>query len=312
MIFPTLTSKFILAPMAGINDIAFRLLCKEYGCGLVVSEMVSSPALCRDNASTWKLVDFLDKERPFSVQLFGQKTEWITNAALLVEKKFSPNVIDLNLGCPATKIIKQGSGSALLLRKNRIKEIVESCVNKLNTPFSVKIRSGADDKHVNAIEVAKICEEAGACAITVHPRTSSQGYSGTADWKIIKQVKEAVNVPVIGNGNVFVPEDAKKMFEQTGCDFIMIGRAAMKNPYVFRQMNDYFEKGKYKEVDDEIRKQAIKKYLLLAEEHKINFISIKIHLQHFTAGMKKGSKLRNSLSHTKDLNEVRVLLNKFI
>lgn len=308
MNFPKLSSKTILAPMAGINDVAFRLLCKEYGCGLVFSEMLSAAAISRHNQATLRLVDVCDEEKPFGFQLFGQLPDNVVKSALYLEEAYKPDVIDFNLGCPARQIVKQGAGCALLLRKNRIKEIVEACVSSLKTPFTVKIRSGVDKKRIVAVEVARICEQAGACAITVHPRTMSQAYMGKADWSIIKQVKEAVGVPVIGNGDIFTPQDAKRMIDETGCDYVMLGRAAMKSPLIFQQVNDFFRKHDYKPIDDQARLKMIKKYLYLANNHNTSFFRVKLHCQNFTAGMKGSAQLRNRISLSKDVDELRKIL----
>jgi tRNA-dihydrouridine synthase B len=312
MNFPRLSSKTILAPMAGVNDIAFRLLCKEYGCGMTFSEMLSAAAISRENKATLRLIDFpadSSYEHPFGFQLFGQLPENIVKSALFLEENYKPDVIDLNLGCPARQIVKQGAGCALLLRKNRIRSIVENCVRNLNTPFTVKIRSGIDNRHIVAVEIAKICEEAGACAITVHPRTMKQAYSGKADWKIIKKVKESVGVPVIGNGDVFSPQDAKNMLDETGCDYVMIGRAAMKSPLIFQQINDYFRKKHYKQADEIARLKLIKRYLYLADKNQVSFFRVKLHCQHFTAGMKGSAGVRNRISTSKDLDELKKILN---
>jgi len=308
MNYPKLSSKTILAPMAGVNDAAFRLLCKEYGCGMTFSEMVSSAALSRNNQSALRIMDFVKGEHPFGIQLFGQSPEHFVKSAKLAEELHKPDVIDINLGCPARQIVKQGAGCALLSRKSRIKEIVEACVNNLTTPVSVKIRSGLDNNHIVAVEIAKLCEQAGAKAITVHPRTMKQAYSGKADWSIIKKVKDNVGIPVIGNGDVFSPVDAQGMIEQTGCDYVMIGRAAMKSPIIFQQINDYFRKRKYVQTDDEARLKMIKKYLFLAEKHGVSFFRIKLHCQHFTAGMKSSAALRNRISTSKDVDELRRIL----
>jgi nifR3 family TIM-barrel protein len=314
MNYPKLSSKAILAPMEGINDSAFRLLCKQFGCGMVFSEMTSAHALSRHNQAAIKLLDFDatgdagKQEHPFGIQLFGQDPEQVVKAALFIEEKYHPDVIDFNLGCPASQIVKQGAGCALLLRKSRIKEIVEACVSQLKTPFTVKIRSGVDSKHIVALEIARICESAGASAITVHPRTMKQAYSGKADWQIIKQIKEAISIPVIGNGDIFAPEDAERMMRQTGCDYVMIGRAAMKSPIIFEQVNDYMRKHKYKHAGDEARLKMIKTYLFLAKKHGVSFFRTKLHCQNFTAGMHGSAQLRNRISLSKDESELRKIL----
>ncbi|MBN1793314.1 tRNA dihydrouridine synthase DusB [Candidatus Woesearchaeota archaeon] len=308
MKFPKLESKTILAPMAGINDLAFRLLCKDLGCGMTYSEMISAPALARKNKATIKLIDVVPEEHPFGLQLFGQKTEEIVKAAQYLEEHYKPDVIDFNLGCPARQIIRQGAGSSLLIRKNRVVEIVKACSSSLSTPFTVKIRSAFEGKKIVAIDIAKACEEAGAAAIAVHPRTMSQGYSGKADWSIIKQVKETVNIPVIGNGDVFSPPDALRLMEETGCDYVMIGRAAMKNPLIFRQVNDYLRKKSFKQADDEAKLKMIKTYLFLAKKHEVGFVRTKLHCQLFTTGMKGGAALRHSLGKAKDEDEIRRIL----
>jgi tRNA-dihydrouridine synthase B len=311
MNFPKLKSKTILAPMAGVNDAAFRMLCKEYGCGLTFSEMISAAALSRHNQATIKMIDFSDKdnEHPFGIQLFGQTTEQIVKSAKLIEEKYHPDVIDFNLGCPARQIIKQGAGCALLPRKSRIKEIIQACVKELNTPFTAKIRSGLDSEHIVALEIAKLCEQAGAAAITIHPRTVKQAYSGKADWSIIRAIKKSVSIPVIGNGDIFTPQDAKRMIEETGCDYVMLGRAAMKSPLIFQQINDFLTKKHYKAADDKARLKMIKKYLYLADKYQTSFFRAKLHCQHFTAGMKGSAEMRNKISTSKDLEGLRKILS---
>jgi tRNA-dihydrouridine synthase B len=309
MNYPKLSSKTILAPMAGVNDVAFRLLCKEYGCALTFSEMISAAALSRNNKAAIRMIDYCKEEKDFAIQLFGQSSEQIVKAAKFVEENYHPVVIDFNLGCPARQIVKQGCGSALLARKSRIKEIVSACIKELSTPFSVKIRSGLDSNHIVAVEVAKLCEEAGASAIAVHPRTMKQAYGGKADWQIIKKVKDSVSIPVIGNGDIFSPADAGKMIDETGCYYVMVGRAAMKSPIIFQQINDYFRKKHFKQTDDAARIKLIKKYLFLAEKHNPSFFRIKLHCQHFTAGMKGSAEMRNRISTSKDVDGLRKIMN---
>jgi nifR3 family TIM-barrel protein len=271
--------------------------------------MISAAALSRHNQAAIRMIDYNHEEHPFGIQLFGQSTEHMVKSAKFIEENYHPEIIDFNLGCPAAKIIKQGSGSALLARRARIKDIVSACTKELHTPFSVKMRSGLDSKHIVAIEVAKLCEQAGASAITIHPRTTKQGYSGKSDWSIIRAIKKAVSIPVIGNGDIFSPKDAKDMLEQTGCDYIMLGRAAMKSPIIFQQINDYLRKGHYKALDDQARLKMIKKYLYLAKQHNTTFFRTKLHCQQFTAGMKGSAVLRNKISTSKDLDSLRKVLN---
>lgn len=318
MYFPHLHSKTILAPMAGVNDSAFRLLCREYGCGMTFSEMISAAALSRHNQAAVKLIDFdasssaeqsEKSEHPFGIQLFGQSPEHFVKAAKFVEEHYKPDVIDINLGCPARQIMKQGAGCALLLRPSRIKDIVSVCVAELKTPVTVKIRSGLDSKKIIAVEIAKICEAAGVAAITVHPRTMVQAYSGKADWQMIKKVKDAVSIPVIGNGDISAPQDAQRMIDATGCDYVMIGRAAMKSPLIFQQINDYFAKKHYTQTDDAARLKLIKKYLFLAEKHGVSFIRIKLHCQHFTTGFKGGAGMRDKISKSKSVDDLKRILS---
>ncbi|MBN2142339.1 tRNA dihydrouridine synthase DusB [Candidatus Woesearchaeota archaeon] len=310
MAFPKIASKTILAPMAGINDLPYRLLCKEMGCGMTYSEMISAPALARKNKATISMIDQSKEERPFGLQLFGQKTSEIVKAAVFLEENYHPDVIDFNLGCPAAKIIRQGAGSVLMLRKSRVAEIVRECTGVLKTPFTVKIRKGFDAKKVLALEIAKVCEDAGAAAITVHPRWQVQGYSGKADWSIIKQVKELVSVPVIGNGDIFGPHDAARMMEETGCDYVMIGRGAMKNPMIFQQINDFLKKGKYAEMTDERRVSQIKQYITLAEKNNENVVRVKLHFQHFTTGMKGGGEIRKFAGKAKSIEDLKNVIPK--
>lgn len=232
----------IVAPMAGITNTSYRKICKDMGAALVVAEMVSDKALVYGSQKTYDLLKMDDKERPISQQIFGSDKESFVSAAKIVYEKMHPDIIDINMGCPVPKVaLRAQAGSALLKSPEKIKEIVKSVVAAVPVPVTVKIRSGWDENSINAITVAKICEEAGASAIAIHARTRSQGYSGKADWNIIKEVVENVNIPVIGNGDVKTCYDAKRMLEETGCNGVMIGRGILGNPWLIKECVDYLE-----------------------------------------------------------------------
>ena len=225
----------ILAPMAGVSDLPFRLLCREQGAGLAVMEMVSAKAILYRNKNTEELMRTAPEDHPVSLQLFGSDPDIVSEIALQIEER-PYDILDFNMGCPVPKIVKNGEGSALMRDPEKAARIVRACVRKIHKPMTVKIRKGFNDQEVNAVELAKRLEDAGAAAITVHGRTREQFYSGKADWDIIRQVKEAVKIPVIGNGDVNSPESARAMMQETGCDAVMIGRAARGNPWIFRQI----------------------------------------------------------------------------
>jgi tRNA-dihydrouridine synthase B len=308
MNLPKLPSDTILAPMAGVTDVAFRLLCKKYGASLTVTEMISANALARNNQATIKMIDVVEEEKPRVIQLFGQNTENLVKAAKYCEDKCE--ILDLNLGCPAAKIIRQGSGSALLQRPSKVKEIVEALVKTVKIPVTVKIRLGIRKSNINVVKIAKICEEAGAKLIAVHARTQKQGYTGKADWQWIKKVKESVKIPVAGNGDVCSVEDYLRMKEETGCDYIMIGRASMGNPYLFKQIDDYNKTGSYKNRDKKQQIQDFFEYLELAKQYKINFNNIKFHAQAFTKGIKGSSQIRNLLSRVKTVSDIKKIMTE--
>ena len=233
-----------LAPMAGITDSAFTSIVKELGCGLIYTEMISDKAIMYNNKKTLALLYFTDQERPIVVQIFGNDLESFTYAAKYVYEKVKPDIIDINLGCPVPKVaVRSQAGAALLKNPNRIYELVKAVVESVPCPVTVKMRSGWDAKTINAVEVAKLCEKAGAKAICIHPRTRSQGYSGKADWNIIKAIKESVTIPVIGNGDIKSAEDAKRMLDMTGCDAIMVGRGVLGNPWLIQKIVTYLETG---------------------------------------------------------------------
>lgn len=309
MNFPKLTSDAILAPMAGVSDVAFRLLCKKYGAGLTCTEMISANALARNNQATIKLIDVVNEEKPRMIQIFGQNTNNLIKAAKYCEDKCE--ILDFNLGCPASKIIRQGAGSALLERPNKVKEILEALVKTVKIPVTCKLRLGITKNKINIIKIAQICEEAGIQMLSIHARTQKQGYSGKADWQWIKKVKETVSIPIAGNGDVCSVEDYIKIKKETNCDYVMIGRGVIGNPYLFQQINDYNNTGKYSQRD---KKQQIKdffEYLELAEKYNINFNNIKFHAQAFTKGIPGSSQFRNKLSKLKNIKDVREEMKTF-
>ena len=307
--YPRLTSQAILSPMVDINDVAFRMLCKKYGAGITYTQMVSATAAARQDKAALRPVDVVPEEKPYGIQIFGQDTSEMVKAVKFIEKTYEPTVIDLNMGCPSSKILQQGAGAALLIKTEKVGEIVKACSSAINTPFTVKIRLGPDEHKIVALEVAKMCEQNGAAALAVHGRTIKQGYSGKADWSIIKQVKESISIPVIGNGDVSTPMDCQRMLSQTGCDFVMIARAAMKSPIIFQQINDYFKTKEYDKTDDPSRLKMINKYLDLADQYKVDFTRVKIHMQHFTTGMSGGAAMRNKINFAKNVGDVRKILN---
>lgn len=274
--FPKLQGKAILSPMAGVTDVAFRELCKKYGAALTCTEFLNSTAIIRKNKRTLEMLQTSELENPKQVQLFGNNIEQVVAAAKFCEDKF--DIIDVNCGCPAWKVIKTGAGSELLKNPKQIGNFIKELSSNVRVPVTLKIRKGINDNNTNAVEVAKIAEKNGAAAIGIHGRTQKQGYSGEADWEIIKEVKQAVNIPVIGNGDVFTPEDFKEKLEYSNCDYILIARGAMTNPYIFKQINDYLETGKYDHKD---KLEQFNEYLEIATKYNIKFKQIKNHAVNF-------------------------------
>ncbi len=293
--------KFLLAPMAGITDAAFREQCSEYGAGLTVTELTSVEGIIRSK----NVKDYLrlgDNEKT-AIQLFGSNINSILKAAKKVEPFAS--MIDFNLGCPAPHITAQEAGAALLMKPEKIKEIFTKLVNSVSTPVTAKMRLGFNDNTIVYDKIAKILEESGVSMITLHPRTVKQGYSGRADWSAIKKLVNNVNIPVCGNGDVTSPEEALRMFEETGCDYVMIGRAARGNPFIFKQCNDFLEKGSYDEVNDELRIKAWFDYLERALKYNISFSRIKNQAQNFSRGLNNAKQIRNNISRAKTIDDLR-------
>ena len=308
VLFPKLKNKILLAPMHNITNLAFRIMCKEYGAGLVSTELLSANAIARRNNAVLKLALTNKKEKPIVAQIFSQNIENIVNAAKILEKDF--DIIDFNIGCPSEKIIAQGSGAALLKRKNKLAKIIKSLSISVSIPITVKIRSGFEGK-INAVEIAKLCEENGASAIIVHARTVEQGYSGKADWKIIKNVKDAVKIPVIGNGDVIDGLSAKQMIEQTGCDYAMVGRAAIGNPFVFKEIKEYLKTSKIIKQTAEEKIKDYFRYIKLTKELDIFSVKdAKIQAQYFTKGFKGSKNLRRKLQNVKTWEEIEKVVKE--
>lgn len=291
-----LANPVILAPMAGVTDLPFRLLAKEMGCGLVYSEMVSDKGLIYDNVHTKKLLAIDERERPVALQIFGSEPESMGRAAKIVAAA-GADIIDINMGCPTPKIVKNGEGSALMKNPELAYRIIASVVEFAgDIPVTVKFRKGWDDKSVNAVEIALLAEKAGAAAVSVHGRTREQFYSGQADWNIIREVKQAVKIPVTGNGDIRTPQDAKRMLTETGCDGIMIGRGAQGNPWIFRQVVHYLATGELLSLPTlSERIDMLLRHLDMLVDHKGEYIGIRemrSHAAWYTKGLPKSAELR--------------------
>jgi len=309
-------NKIILAPMAGVSNSPFRVLSRKYGAGLVFAEMVSDKGLLYNNEKTIKLLYMTDVEKPMAQQIFGSDLKTMVEAAVYIDKNSNADIIDINMGCPVPKVaIKAQAGSALMKNPDLIYEIVSEIVKRVSKPVTVKIRSGWDHSSVNAVEVAKRIEAAGAAAITVHARTRSQGYSGLADYDVIKAVKEAVKIPVIGNGDVIDGPSAKRMLEHTGCDAVMIGRGALGNPWIFREIDAYLKDGTIlnRPSHEEIRDMMVSHLDSLVElkgEH-IAVLEMRSHGPWYLKGIEHATQLRKQLSQSKTRNEFVNLVNAF-
>lgn len=310
-----LGGRVFLAPMAGVTDLAFRLICKEKGCDLLYTEMINAKALCYDDEKTKKMLNIRDEEHPISVQIFGSDPDYMGRATEILNE-YPNEILDINMGCPAPKVVKNGDGSALMKNPKLAGVVLKTVVNNSTKPVTLKIRKGWDDDSINALEIAKIAEDAGISAIAVHGRTREQYYSGVADWDIIKQVKETVKIPVIGNGDVFDIKAAIKMLDKTGCDAIMIGRGSQGNPWIFNQINSYLDSGIIvPEPSVEEKISTAINHLNLALEEDGEYVAVREmrkHIAWYLKGLKKSARLRDEINKIESYEEVVAKLKRYL
>ena len=307
-------NEVFLAPMAGVTDLPFRLICKELGCGLLYTEMINAKALCYDDKNTKKMLNILDEEHPVAVQIFGSEPEFMGKAAQILND-YPNEILDINMGCPAPKVVKNGDGSALMRNPKLAGQVLDQVVKNSKKPVTLKIRKGWDDNSVNALEIAKIAEDCGICAITIHGRTREQYYSGQADWDIIGEVKSQISIPVIGNGDVTSVEDAIRIKDHTGCDAIMMGRGAQGNPWIFKRIDHYMKTGQLLDPPskDEKIDIAIKHMDLAIKEHGeyVAVREMRKHIGWYLKGMKHSARFRDQINHMVTAKEVIDTLNQY-
>lgn len=310
-------NRIVLAPMAGISNTSYRTIIKEMGAGLIFAEMVSDKAIMYDNEKTLNLLKMRDEERPIAQQIFGSDEESFVISAKKIVEIMHPDIIDINMGCPVPKIaLKSQAGASLLKNPDKIESIVSAVVRSVDVPVTVKIRSGWDNNSINCVEVAKRIEKAGASAITLHARTRAQGYSGHADWKLIKQVKDAVNIPVIGNGDVLSCYDAERMLKETGCDAVMIGRGVLGNPWLIKECVEYLESGKHPTpVSPKEKIKMLKRhYELLCHDvgEKLATLEIRTHALWYIKGLPGSSVVKDKICKTKESKELFEILDNYL
>ena len=310
-----LKNKVFLSPMAGVTDLPFRLICKEQNCGMLYTEMINAKALCYDDKNTKKMLNIEYEEHPVAVQIFGSDPEFMGKAAEIMNA-YPNEILDINMGCPAPKVVKNGDGSALMKNPKLTEEVLKSVVKNSTKPVTLKIRKGWDDNSVNAVEIAKIAEASGISALAIHGRTREQYYSGNADWDIIGEIKNAINIPVIGNGDVFSVEDARNMLNKTGCDAIMIGRGAQGNPWIFKRINHYMETGEIlpEPTLEEKINTAIKHLNLAVKEHGeyVAVREMRKHIAWYLKGLKGSAKVRDEINKITSYEEVITRLNDYM
>lgn len=310
-----LINNVFVAPMAGVTDLSYRLILKEFGAGLIYTEMISDKGLLYENKKTQDMIEILPYEKPIALQIFGSEIQTMVEAAKLIDRESDCDIIDINMGCPVPKVTKSGSGSKLMTTPNHAFNIVKSIVSEVNKPVSVKFRSGWDHNSVNAVEFAQLMEEAGASMIAIHGRTKTDMYSGKVNLDIIKAVKEAVNIPVVGNGDIRSPEDAKHMLDYTGCDAVMVGRGLMGNPWLIKQIVDYLSNGEYeKTVSIETKKAYLLKHLNHLIEYKgekLAALEMRTHGAWYLKGLPGASKIKAKIVNFESIEEIRNIINEY-